>query len=195
MNLRSVAVLACQILAIVTSIRAVETGSYALNYLSSAMRNSIFPNGATMSPPPFSISIFILQFSPLALLLMFALFLWTQADFISAKMVGEQDKSMVPVSVSTDVQKVAFSVLGAYVLVSALPKLLQLLLDVWFMDSQTPKTSQYWSALAASDLSFAFVQVVLGLYLLFGARGLITLLANLRNIRRDTPLRQEIDTE
>ncbi len=143
-----------------------------------------------MSPPPFFISLLLLQFSPLALLFVFALFLWAQADFISAKMVGEQDKSMVPVAVNADTQRLAFSVLGCYLLTQALPQIAQGIAT--FLTANDPDFD--WTKSGAPDVTFTIVQLSLGLWLLFGARGIVGLLANIRHIGRE-PQSQETDAE
>lgn len=192
MNLRSLAVTACRVLAIVASINMIQAGAFLLPLFHEAFN----PTNSGMESPIgyFSIEpwLALIYLSPLALLLILAGFLWVRADFIAAKIVGGRDEKMAPVSANQDAQQLAFSVLGAYVLTVALPRLSQLLVRAWNVSSQDAIFQRDWTGFAP-NLVYTFVEIAMGLYLLFGARGLTALLADVRNLGRDKPLHQEID--
>ncbi len=193
MNLRSVAALACRILSIVALISVIQASAFLLPSFYEAFNPDQFPR---MESPigfvPLSLWVALIYLSPIALLLIFAGFLWMEADFVAAKMVGERNEKVVPISTNQEIQQLAFSVLGAYVLTLALPRLTQLLVRAWNIKSQDAIFQRDWTGFAP-NLVYTFVEIALGLYLLFGARGLAALLADVRNLGRNMPLRQEID--
>lgn len=194
MHLRSVAVLACRVLAIVALISVIQASAFLLPLLHEAFN----PTNSGMESPigyfPIEPWLALIYLVPLALLLALAGFLWVRADFIAAKMIGERDEEIAPVSANKEAQQLAFSVLGAYVLTLALPRLTQLLVHAWNISSQDAIFQRDWTGFAP-NLVYTFAEIAMGLYLLFGAHGLATLLADVRNIGRDKPLRQEIDGE
>lgn len=66
-----------------------------------------------------------------------------------------------------------------------------MLVEWWNVGSQDYLTHKDWTGLAAPDFTFVLAQIALGLWLLFGARGLISLLASARNLGRDPEPSQE----
>ena len=190
MSLRSLAVLACRILAIVALINAIQAGAFLLPLFYEAFH----PTRGGMESPigyfPLEPWLALIYLSPLALLLIFAGFLWTRADGVAVKMIGERDETG-PIAVDQNSHSLAFSVLGAYVLTVALPRLAQLLVHAWNVSSQDATFHRDWTGFAP-NLVYTIVEIALGLWLLFGARGLVTLLFALRNIGRDAePQREE----
>ena len=189
MNLRSVAVLACRVLAIVALISVIQASAFLLPRVYDAFHPSASGMESPIGDFPLSPWLTLVYVSPVALLLLFAGFLWTQAEFVAAKMMGERNEKLSLANVDLDAptrnaQSVAFSILGAYVLTIALPRLAQLLVHAWNVSSQDATLRQDWTGFAP-NLVFAAVEIALALWLLFGARGLVTLLADVRHLGRD----------
>lgn len=195
MNLRSVAVLACRVLAIVAIINMIQAGAFLLPLFYEAFHPT---NGGMESPIgyfPIEPWLALIYLAPLALLLILAGFLWIRAEFVAAKIVGRRNENIAPVSSNQDAQQLTFSVLGAYVLTVALPRLAQLSVRAWNVGSQDAIFRRDWTGFAP-NLVYTFIEIAMGLYLLFGARGLVTLLANIRYLGRDEELlRQETNDD
>ena len=193
MTKREIAVLACRILALVAALYLLQASSSLLNLLSVVIGPIVNPSLPSPSPSlttPSLLSI-ILALSPLALLLIFALFLWTQADFLSAKMVGEDDENRVTLPTDQNAQALAFSVVGAYLMTQALPQAARMMTKFLVVSNAAPLVHRDWTGLEAPDFTFVAAQLALGFWLIFGARGFIALLHHLRRVGRDAPQSQE----
>ncbi len=195
MTKREIAVLACRTLAIVALINVIQSSSRLLVLLFEAFNPDKFgPPNPLIGPVPLSAMLALLYVSPLALLLIFAGFLWAQADFVATKIVGERDANMTPIQINHDAQTLAFTILGVYVLTIALPRLSQLLVHAWNVGSQDATLRQDWTGFAP-NLIYASVELALGLWLIFGARGLVSLLKNVRDVGKDADPRGETPGE
>ena len=104
-----------------------------------------------------------------------ALWLWVRADWLAGRMTGGIAE---PASAGEEhhfgagnLAQVGVSLIGVYVLSEAFPKATQAIALVAFQN-QFGDTPNYGSSLAASWVSLG-VQVVLGLWLMFSARGLV----------------------
>ena len=114
MKLRSLAVVACRILAIVALISVIQASAFLLPLFYDAFH----PGGGMESPIgffPLSPWLALVYLSPLALLLIFAGFLWTQTEFVAAKIVGERAEDLSfananPDASTRNVQSLAFSI-------------------------------------------------------------------------------------
>lgn len=144
MNLRPVAVLACRILAIVALISVIQASAFLLPLFYEAFNPEKFAvgSGSPIGYFPLSLLMALVFVSPVALLFIFAGFLWMQADFVATKMVGAHDESIASISVDQNAQRLAFPILGAYVLTLALPRLAQLLVHAWNVGSQNATLRQ-----------------------------------------------------
>ena len=186
MTKREIAVLACRIVALVALINVIQASAFLLPLLYEAFNPEKFAAG--MGSPigyfPLPTLLALVYLSPVVLLLLLAGFLWMQADYVAAKLVGDSDENVVTTGVNESAQALAFSILGAYVLTLALPRLSQLLVNAWNVGSQNATLHRDWTGFAP-NLVFAATEIVLGLYLLLGARGLVTLLSDIRNVGRD----------
>ena len=191
MNLRALAALSCRFLALFTAISLIQSSSVFVSFFASALDAR---QSATITLP-----MALLQLAPVAGLILVALLLWTQADFIGARMVGENDESLVSAPTEERWQALAFSVVGLFVLTRALPQLATQIAILLAANSSTsnPYTDVFTrqsSFYAGIWISLA-IEIALGLWLLFGARGLVFLLANIRNFGRDREVRQEIESD
>ena len=189
--LRALAALSCRFLALSTAIGLIQSGSALLTLFASTF--GLFPGAGAPSLP-----LVLLQLVPIAGLILLALILWTQADAISAYMVRESADDAAPALSVERLQALAFSVMGLYVLTGVLPRLAQAVANLLMVDSSAPNPNAdvftgVSSGYAIGWVSMA-VEIALGVWLLFGARGLVYLLANIRHIGRDREARQEIES-
>ena len=175
-------------------INVIQASAFLLPLLYDAFHPSNGGMGSPIGYFPIEPWLALVYVSPMALLLLLAGFLWSQADYIAAKLVGERDESMMPIAVDQNAQSLAFSVLGAYVLTLTLPRLAQLLVKAWNISSQDATLHQDWTGFAP-NLVYTFIEIALALWLVFGARGLVNLLANIRHLGRDTQLHPETDDD
>ena len=201
MNLRSLASLSCRLLALITAVGVIHSSSALLIPLSYALS----PNAGTAFP----VTEFLLQLAPIATLILVSMILWMQADHIGARMVDESDESLVNVPKDQSLQALAFSVMGLHVLTGVLPRLAQQIIVSLTTNSASANTAYpppadiFVATMQIGGWVSLAVELALGLWLLFGARGLVFLLANIRHIGRnreslseesqsaDVPLRPE----
>ena len=187
MTKREIAVLACRVLSIVAIFSVLQTGSYWLASVSQIMSASSASFGSALD----QIRVIIwLQASPIVLQGVIAFLLWTQAPYISAKMVGEDDENLVPVEFDERFQRLAFSVVGAYSLTYSLPQFVLSLIAIYRTANLSPMMQRDWSQITL-NCAGAALTVALGLWLLCGSSALIGWLKNIRHIGRDSQLRQE----
>lgn len=110
---------------------------------------------------------------PIALLLAAGIFLILQSGRLAPSMAGPGDEDGSGASVTPHVfQSIAFSVLGLYLCVSAIPGLFGILWNLFALNEAAPAemrtnvVTQAWACGAKLCLQF-----FLGLWLFFGARG------------------------
>ena len=181
MTKREIAALACRILAIVALFSVLQSGSYWLASVSQIINVSAASLGNQIG----QIRVLVwLQASPIVLQAFLAFLLWTQSGYISAKMVGEDDRNLVSVSFDERFERLTFSVLGAYALIYALPDFIKTLISVWSMNNQSAIMRRDWSQVLPGAAS-SVAMLLVGLGLLLGAGGISALLAKIRRAGRD----------
>ena len=165
MNKREIAVLACKVLGIMTVVSALHS---PVNGLLSVLQTDLgqHPEAAWLPLIPI-----------LHLLLLFGvgLFLWMCADRLAAEMV-RSDESSPAKSVLTgdEIQAIAFSVIGLFLFVQALPRFLY---EVVYIGAVYPPPAEFrprWL------LGGPLLQVIVGIALFFGARGLVGIWKKMR---------------
>jgi hypothetical protein len=102
-----------------------------------------------------------------------AAFLWLGADNLAKRMVKQDDTDVAPLVVGREAQTVAFSVLGLFTILQALPRLAQMLINLYLINQQDALTHRDFKGLTATDFAGVFLQLALGLWLLLGASGLV----------------------
>jgi len=117
-----------------------------------------------------------------------ALFLWRWSQLVAAWMVGHdlQDAANEP-DVSphrpsaAEIHAIAFSTLGLWLVGTSVPLLLAYLTQAWsYGDALSEEPVQIRAGWAAAFINET-LRVALGVYLLFGASGLVALLRRARN--------------
>jgi hypothetical protein len=114
--------------------------------------------------------------APMLLLLLCGGLLWFIAPFL-ASIISKSDISVDGSAASLlDIQVVAFSVVGLYMLADSLPALVRSV--IWHFTGGY----LYKSSPLVGEIMGFLVRITIGLWLLFGARGLVNLI---RSLRRD----------
>jgi uncharacterized BrkB/YihY/UPF0761 family membrane protein len=111
------------------------------------------------------------------LLLALAIVIWKKAEWLAEKIFPGKDSAGSKLEISmSEVQIVAFSVVGLVLIVEALPQIGNLIVDYKMRTSQ-PYVSMYpfWRSVVMHGIEF-----LLGFGLLFGSKGLAGLLKSFR---------------
>lgn len=179
MTIKNLAGLSCKVLAVYTLVLALQSLNYFAILPVSIMEN--FPSGVTTL-------LVMVAFIPSILLLTLAAILWFRADRFAGHMAPDKNTSGEKTAVSgEDVQVIAFSVVGVLVLAGAVPELFQfvsnLVLQRSLQDHSLSETVSVYTVSRAIGLA---VRLVIGFWLLLGARGL----AGLFNTLREAGLRR-----
>lgn len=192
MNLRSLAVLACRILAIVALISALQSSIYVTSSFYDAIRESgLDYMGIRVNPW----EILLTQGAPFLLLTLFSLVLWFRAEWLSTRMISSRDAAIRPdILVNPQIQALAFACVGLYVLVAALGRAAQMMVIFVASELQNPIMRNEASGILIYDFVIVFFQLALGLWLFSGAGMLVRGFDYLRRAGRDIePTRQETD--
>ena len=169
MTKREIAALACKILGIYAIITA-------LRHLVNIVGPLAFFG---VGEPSWEIKVVLLiaaSIIPFALLTGFGLFLWFQADRIAGYMISGEESQIVNFQTSfTDVQAIAFSVVGLLLLAEVVPDIAAIISNL-SIRTQSPEIQMTVNAGTRSLIISLVVRLVIGLWLFFGSRGLVGLL-------------------
>jgi len=165
MNKREIAVLACKVLGIMTVVSALHS---PVNGLLSVLQTDL-------SQHPESAWVPLIPILHLLLLFGVGLFLWMCADRLAAEMVRSDETSPTKsVLTGDEIQAIAFSVIGLFLFVQALPRFLY---EVVYIGAVYPPPAEFrprWL------LGGPLLQVIVGIALFFGARGLVGIWKKMR---------------
>ena len=189
MNTRSLAVLACRILAIVALISALQSTVYLFPSLYEAAQGYSL-DFIGFRPNPWEI--LLTQGAPFLLLLLLSSVLWFRAEWLAARMTSAHDAGFRPdILVNPQVQALAFACVGLYSLIAALARAANLM--VIFVASGLRDPIMRNDALDVSISEFAIVvaQFALGMWLFAGAGRLVRGFDYLRRAGRDIELQSE----
>ena len=194
MNLRSVAVLACRILAIVALISALQSSIYVTSTFYDAIRETGLDYMEIRVNPW---EILLTQGAPCFLLIALACFLWFRAEWLSKRMISSRDPAIRPdILVNPQVQALAFACVGLYVLVAALGRAAQMMVIFVASEHQDPIMRSEANGILIADFVIIFFQMALGLWLFSGAGVLVRGFDYLRRAGRDAELlREETDED
>lgn len=168
MTQREIAALACKVLALLALINAFN--SLQLVFASPILTPSSAPFGEGMeNMAPLAKFIYTL---PFFLNLGAAAFLWLGADNLARRMVKEAEPTVAPIVVGREAQTLAFSTLGLFTIIQAIPRLGQMLINLYLLNQQDALTHRDFKGLTAPDFVGVFLQLALGLWLLLGVAGL-----------------------
>lgn len=166
MTKREIATLSFKILSLYAFIKAIDKLSTLINYL---YKYSLSEVGVLN---------FMIFASPVLLLLLCGGLLWFLAPWLASSI----SKSTAPADNAAaslfSIQAVAFSVLGLYLLADSLPALVRSI--IWHFTTASRSMGER-SPLIGDILGF-LIQIVIGVWLLFGSRGLVNFI---RSMRRD----------
>jgi len=123
------------------------------------------------------VAFFIVYASPVILLALCGGLLW----FIAPLLASSISKSTVPQDNSAtsllSIQDVAFSIVGLYMLADSLPRIVRS--TIWHFTSGSVDMGK--SSPLFGDIAGSLLQVVIGVWLLFGSRGLVNFIASMRH--------------
>jgi len=121
----------------------------------------------------------IASFLQFALLAALAYVLLVHSNKLSGRMFGDTDEKVVISASARDIQAIAFSVVGIFLFVSALPHIMQIAANLaWAAEDPGWRRRMMAGTLAASIE--AFIKLILGLYLFFSGRTLSNIWFKLR---------------
>lgn len=122
---------------------------------------------------------------PFFLNLLAAGVLWFQADKLAALMVKGDDAPLSPLVVGPEAQVLAFSSLGLFSLLQAIPRIGQIVVSLYILRQQDSLTHREFSGLTGPEVASVLIQLGLGFWLLLGASGLARWVQSLRRVGVD----------
>jgi hypothetical protein len=181
MTKREVANLCCRVLAVYALIQAIQVGGSMLSMVAQVIIGPFEPYVAGRYA--------VAMIAPAGLTIL-AVLMWRKSGIIAAWMVGQdlQDEQHEPEAARSratarDVHMIAFSVVGLWVLVEAVPGLTYYIAELFIVRAD-PSSSNYFGSVMRSvggGLMQNILRIIIGLWLLFGASGLVDLLRRARN--------------
>lgn len=182
MTQREIARLCCKVIAIYALIRAIESAA-VLGWI------LLGPSSSGITEWQTYVQVFFFALPPVVLVAM-SVFLWKNAGVVAAWISGHDlqddpdEPDIKPTRANShELQAVAFATLGLWAIINALPRLI----DLGFRAMIPPSSSLAveFGLLSASRLVAISLQLAIGVWLLFGSRGLVQLLYKLRNVGLD----------
>lgn len=182
MTQRAIARLCCKVIAIYALIRAIELVP---------VFGLMLPSSASFGTSEWQtfVQAFFFAVPPVVLVAM-SVFLWKHAGVVAAWISGHDlqddpdEPDIKPTRANShELQAVAFATLGLWAIINALPRLI----DLGFRAMIPPSSpgAVEFGLLSASRLVAISLQLAIGVWLLFGSRGLVQLLYKLRNVGLD----------
>ena len=121
---------------------------------------------------------------PYLLILLLSYFLIFKTTKVTQKMKFDEAPSVEKKSSSQDIQFLAFSIIGVFLVTTALPKLFQISVRLITIYSQTQQPmNDLVKAANISDAAGLILRIILGLYLFFGSKGLVNLWHKFQNTK------------
>jgi len=171
MTKHEVAALACKILGIYFIVGALSGFGYAVTMMVehfSGMREGEIGN------------LWLAALVGSGLMMVFGILLWFLADRVAARMVPERGSLAVESrTTGADIQAIAFSVVGVFVLARFFPRLTQLIVNLSVLADYDRAQLDARTKAMIGEL---IVQLAIGLWLLFGSRGIVGLLKTARGV-------------
>jgi hypothetical protein len=166
MTKKEVAILSFKVLSIYAFIRVIETLPYVLY--------SLFGN----ADRKILISNFLIIIIPPLLLLLCGVLLWYMASSLASSLYNSVAIENEPHASLRDIQSVAFSVVGLFLLASSLPRIVSSIVIFYTMWT----TEVVGKHALIESIIVSLLKISLGLWLLLGSRGLVKFI---RSTQRD----------
>jgi len=167
MTNRDIALLSFKILAIFAFIRAVELSSKVIQYFYEEATEGYIWIGLQVLLPP-------------VLLILIGIILWIFAPNLSRYVFASSDSNKKSEAVSyTELQTIIFSAFGLIVIVDSLPLLIRSIIAIFMFKVYSISGKE--SVLQRNIyLLFTALKTVIGIWLLFGSRGVVKFVQSLR---------------
>lgn len=133
-------------------------------------------------PSPAFIIYSIAGVMPFIFLLILGFFLWNRAGYLAERMLPvEESVSGGSVATGGEIEAIAFSAVGIYLLSNALPRLVEVVSGIIvFYSGQYPPSYEYFNYSSISSLAGLTVKMTMGFWLILGSRGIVRLVGKLR---------------
>lgn len=166
---RSWAALFCKLLAIYVIIELINNLSYY------SVLPSLVGRAEAWETAVVTVSILV----PSILLAGLGYFLWTRAEYLSARMTGEgpkEEKGMSPL----DAQVIAFTTVGLFVLAMTIPEIFHHMYSLYALrDAHT--TFEEWANIAnLGKMIESVLRLAIGIWLFLGSKNIVFFLRSLR---------------
>lgn len=182
MTKREIASLGCKLLAIYALIQAAQTAQMPLSWAAIYWVDG----GGSFGSPDVSIAKIVVTALPCATILGVSLGLWLCSEMLAREMTkGEVTTSQTAPLNGREVRSIAYSVVGVFCLSQAAIQGVRLLSIVVERSSEWQQSSSLRATNLFGEFSTFLVQLFIGSWLFFGARGLARLPYALRNAGRD----------
>lgn len=193
MTKREIASLGCKLLAIYALIQAAQTAQTPLSWAAIYW----WDGGGSFGSPDVSIARIVVAALPCAAMLGISLALWLCSETLAREMTkGEVTASQTAPLHGGEVRSIAYSVVGVFCLSQAAMQGVRLLSIVVERSSEWQQSSSLRATNLFGEFSTFLVQLVIGLWLFFGARSLARLPYALRDMGRDAePADQTSDVQ
>ncbi|MFZ5644442.1 MAG: hypothetical protein ACOY46_12710 [Bacillota bacterium] len=172
MTARMLAALSCKVLAIFVLIKVISDLNWASVFIS-ALQPDVGGYEIIIA-----ISAIVISFLFLTAI---GYILWFRTDYLTQKMMVKDFAIEESRLKSDDIQAIAFSAVGVIVLADAIPDIVQQIFYIWQMRSAQYMITEQWNNFyTVSRIAGLSLQIVIGLWLFFGSRGIVGLVRTLR---------------
>ena len=187
MTQREIARLCCKIIAIYALIRSIESVNGITSFL--YMFPVLADGGSVGIHWNVYVAVFLGALPPVVLAAV-AVFFWRQSGNIAAWIIGQNlqnepdETDPIPKRVGAqDLQVVAFATIGLWAIVSSISRFISS--AAWGARNYLSSSEESSLFIIISHLASPLILLILGIWLLFSARGFVRLLYKLRNVGLD----------
>lgn len=127
---------------------------------------------------PFYLSSFFLRTISILLYILLFYFLWFRSDWI-AKVIVQNDETLFEHAITANqLQSILFSAVGVLTLTTVIPQITQTISQTW-IESSMLDSNQFKVRMIPQYIGM-LIKLFIGLWLLFGAKGLMNLLKRIK---------------
>ncbi len=181
MTKKEIVSLSLKLAGIYCLIMAISHLNFAIMYVVSSLRQGFWDMLISITP----FVLLLLSFTPVVLLLLFGAYL-----IFSNKLASKMASSMIEEEKTTsftfqDIQVLAFSIIGVWLISSAIPTFIQAIVRITVMYSTSQRSV---SVYFIPQIVATVLKLALGIYLFSGSRGLAKLWQKFQSTRGTKPL-------